>query len=680
VVSILFSSCAWSKAIYLGEDIYADRAGPQAAEALDEAGEVNGIFPEAVYIKTRTQTFNAYQYYLLSDGLIWHKSIDGKEGPAEWALMTKTGLPHNAWRVGFNKPERIVEISADADELVALSEEGGFYRYCFDKTIAHKSRVWLDRQGWPNEEQLCLDRRVAKNRSWALGKRNPQVLYYEDPFGNQHHNGAMEIATTYVLLEDGQEICYADTGLPGDFSRNYIGPERGAFKAVALSASGSTMFVINDAGEMYTRIADFDIVGCDPMLFSYTYVPYQSDRSGTSYFSNLNEWGLPAEDWRSQPRIRLEGKAAITRHITILQNGRGNGARELRVAGLDESGETGYWTKAIFDDAWSFRPVPLYFNGDSILHRAGAAEAEPGGGRGASLDKAYGGYYWKGGEKEEGWEYAIPNFNILEGDCDFLIKRRGETCALKLYPVEMWTYIKRTYMPGRTGLPKICFVTLAIPDSAFEGLSPAFVGELTEKYAEHDRELFHYTIAASNDVIFMYDSDSDDPDSLLFLTDGTVSSRRVDFRRNWLIGGSEEERRYRSPELTIDSGAALTYGELLKKSALNRAFRDELKYQIRDLKWARLTASRFRAGYLPAHYLVRITPLRFVNVPKLRTITSFGERLVLTNSLYIKATSNLRIYLCEILIELLELRLQRYDELARDYVLRDSGESFAAYP
>ncbi|MDR1099415.1 MAG: hypothetical protein LBL28_02930 [Treponema sp.] len=661
--SLLLSACALSKAIYVGKDSYADRAGPQPVETLDEAGELNGVFPQAVYIKTRTQTFNSYQYYLLRDGLIWHKGIDDREGPAEWTLMTKTGLPHNGWQPNFNKPKRIVEISADADELVAISEEGAFYRYCFDRTIAHKSRVWLDRQGWPNEEQLYLDSRTARNLSWALGKRNPQALYYEDPFGNQHHNGTMEIATTYALLEDGQEICYADTGLPGDFSRNFIGPERGAFKAAALSASGSTMFVINDAGEMYTRIADFDIAGCDPMLFSYTYVPYQSDISGTNYFSNLNEWGLPAEDWRPQPRIPLEGKAAITRHITILQNGQGNGARELRVAGLGESGETGYWTKAIFDDAWSFRPVPLYFGGDSILCRAGAAEEA--GARGPSLDKPYSGYYWNRGKKEEGWKYAFPNFNILEGDCDFLITRNGETCALKLYLVEMWTYIKRNYTPGRTGLPKMFFATLAIPDSAFDGLSPEFAAELGEKYTKHDRELFHYTIAASKNFIFMSDIDSDSMDSLLFLTDGTVSSRYADFQWNWLVEDSEEKRRYHSPELTIDSG--VTYGELLEKCALNRAFRDELKYQIRDLKWARLTASQFSAGYLPAHYLVRITPLRFVNVPKLRTITRFGERLVLTNSSYIKATSNLRIWMCEIIVELLEIRLQRYAELAKDY-------------
>jgi hypothetical protein len=218
---------------------------------------------------------------------------------------------------------------------------------------------------------------------------------------------------------------------------------------------------------------------------------------------------------------------------------------------------------------------------------------------------------------------------------------------------------------------------LEIPDSAFDGLSPVFAAELKEKYAKHDRKLFQYTIAASKNFIFMHDIDNNDTDSLLFLTDGSVSSRYADFRQSRLIENSEEARRYRSPELTINNGAAVTHEDLLEKSKLNKAFRNELKYQIRDLKWARFTASRFSAGYLPAHYLVRITPLRFVNVPKLRTITRFGERLILTNSSYIKATSNLRISLCEVIIELLEIRLQRYDDLAKNYLLTDSGKRAA---
>ncbi|MDR1147089.1 MAG: hypothetical protein LBK66_00500, partial [Spirochaetaceae bacterium] len=624
LVSILLSSCAISKALYLGEDIYSGKTGPQSAGALYNGENINGVFPEAVYIKTRTQTFNTYHYYILNDGLIWYKSIDSGQEPAAWTLFSKTGIPHNPRKFGFNKPARIVEISADADELVALSNEGGFYRYCFDRIIAHKSNTWMNRQGWPNEEQLFLDRRSAENLSWALGKRNAQVLYYDDPFGNQHHNGTMEIATTYMLLEDGQEICYADTGLPGDFSRNYIGPERGAFKAVSLSASASTMFVINEAGEMYTRLADFDTVGCDPLWFKYTYIPYESNLPGTDYFSNLNEWGLPAEDWRSQPPIPLAGKAALTRHITILQNGQGNSARELRVAGLNGSGETGYWTKAIFDDTWDFKPVPLYFNENVILESS--KFTDPHGERGPSLDKQYRGYCWNNGERETGWEYRIPNFNILEGDCDFHITWQGETCTLKLYPVEMWTYLKRDYLPGRTGSPKMFMVTLEIPADAFNGLSETFTAGLTKKYAPQNKKLFQYTIAASRHYIIL--RDTDDMEDVVFLSDGTMSDQYSEFRQPMFIEDFEEMERRHSPELSIDNHSTVTREDLLRKIELNKTFRDELIYQVRSLKWSQLTAFKFDFGYIPAHYIALVTPLRFVDVPKIRTLTSFGDRII----------------------------------------------------
>ncbi|MDR1399375.1 MAG: hypothetical protein LBJ41_05590 [Treponema sp.] len=670
LVSILLSSCAISKAIYLGEDIYSNKTRPQPVDAIAE--NINGFFPEAVYIKTRTQTFNIYHYYILNDGLIWYKSINSEEEPLNWTLFDKTGLPHNSWKLGFNKPERIVEISADADELVALSDEGGFYRYCFDKSIAHKSNVWFDRQGWPNEEQLFLDQRTAKNLSWALGKRNEHVLYYEDPFGNQHHNGTMEIATTYILLEDGKEICYGDTGLPADFSRNYVGPERGAFKAVALSASASTMFVINEAGEMYTRLADFDTIGCDPMFFKYTYIPYKSDLSGTDYFSNLNEWGLPAEGWRSQPPIPLAGNvAAITRYITILQNGQGNEARELRVAGLNEAGETGYWTKAIFADAWEFKTAPLYLSNNAVLKHAKADNVY--GERGLSLDKQYRGYYWQGNKKEADWKYTIPNFNILEGDCDFYISWRGETCMLKLYPVEMWSYLKRNYLPGRTASPKMFMVTLAIPDNAFDGLSAAFTEQLTEKYAKNDKKLFQYTIAASSHYIFL--RDTEDTESVIFLTDGSVSDQYTEFQQTWLVNDFEETARYYSPELTIDHRAVISYEDLINKIELNKTFRDELKYQVRTLKWSQLTAFKFNFGYIPAHYIARITPLRFVDMPKIRTVTTFGEMVILANSSYIYTTSNVRISAYEKIIELLEVRLRYYKALTKELSEKAAAET-----
>ncbi|MDR2491494.1 MAG: hypothetical protein LBD20_08860 [Spirochaetaceae bacterium] len=651
---LLSNSCALSKAIYLGRDTYTQRAAPSFSGERYNAENVNGVFPESVYIKTRTQTFNTYHYYILHEGRIWYKSIDGEKTPSAWTLFEKTGLP----RTGST----VAEISADADEIIALTTGGVFYRYCFDKTIAHKSNVWLETYGWPAQERLALDERVAKNTSWAVGKRNSHVLYYEDSFGNQHHNGTMEIVTIYALLEDGQEICYADTGLPLDFSRNFIGPERGAFKAAALQASASTMFVINQAGEMYTRLADFDTAGCDPMWFKYTYIPYTSNLLGTDYFSNLNEWALPAEDWRPQPRIPLTGKAAVTRHITILQNGHGNGARELRVAGFDTAGAAGYWTKPIFADTWNFVPAPLFLPDDAILqtaklenHEGGSpprssAAAQvfrypPSGGRRTlnesgvppaygpegvlkaslrppatpplgplklltvpatppldthtSLDKQYAGYRWTGGEAEGGWEYKIPNVNLLEGDCEFHITWRGETCVLKLHPVEMWTYLKRDYLPGRTGSPKLFFATLEIPEGAFASLTEDFARHLTERFVKNDRKLFQYTIAASNRYMIM--RDTEEAESLWFLTDTSLSNNYTEFQTIRHIENFAELQRYYAPELMLQAETTLTPEILAEKIALNKQFLDALKHTIRTLKWSQLTAFKFKFGYIPAH-------------------------------------------------------------------------------
>ncbi|MDR2747695.1 MAG: hypothetical protein LBB77_09655 [Treponema sp.] len=627
--------------------------------------DINGVFPGAVYIKTRTQTFNSYHYYIIRDGLIWYKSIDAAKEPRDWELFKKTGLPHNTWEFGFARPKKIINISADADELAALSEDGRFYRFCFDRILGRKDNVWFDRQGWPIEEQLFLDERTVNNTAWALGKRNSHVLYYEDPFGNQHHNGTMEIATTYMLLEGGQEICYADTGLPSDFSRNYLGPERGTFRAAALSASASTIFVMNDAGEMYTRIADFDIVGGDPMFFKYTYIPYKSDLPGTNYFSNFTEWGLPPEDWQPQNNIPLEGKAAISRFITILQNGRGNGARELRVAGINGEGDTGYWTKGIFDSRWEFVKVPLYFPPGSLLRNGGNA-----GERAPSMDTRLHGYLWNGGEQNTECVYEIPNFNILEGSCEFRITRGEETCALTLHPVEIWTYQKRDYIPGRARAPKMFFVTLSIGGDAFSGLSAEFRDYLNEQYGKNDKVLFQYILGARTNYVVLWDKD--DTDSVLFLTDGSMSNYFPDFQRSWYAEYADEMRTFTSPELAIAAGAAIDRdaaarrGELIRKIELNERLRDELRTKIADEEKAKLLAFGVNAGYLPLDGILRFSLLRFVDVPKIRTVMMFGQELVLVNSAYINTSSDTQIWIYKKIADRLDLRIRMLKSLAKE--------------
>jgi hypothetical protein len=644
-------------------------------EFLQELPEedINGIFPEAVYIKTRTQTFNAYHYYIIRSGRIWYKSIDKKNEPAEWTLFERTGLPHNFWRFSFSKPKKIVNISADADELAALSEDGRFYRFCLEKIIGRQYDMWFDRQGWPVEEQLILDKRTANNTAWALGKRNAHVLYYEDPFGNQHHNGTMEIATTYMLLEDGQEICYADSGLPSDFSRNYLGPERGAFKAAALSASASTMFVMNDAGEMYTRIADFDIVGCDPLFFKYTYTPYKSNLPGTNYFSNLTEWGLPPEDWRRQPAIPLEGDAAISRFITILQNGQGNGARELRVAGVGSEGETGYWSKGVFDTRWEFKKVFLHFPPGSLFQNGGGA-----GERAASLDTRFRGYRWRGNEKDLEGVYEIPNFNILEGKCEFRIIRGEEACVLTLHPVELWTYQKRNYLPGRTGAPKLFFTTLDFGTDSLEGLSEEFKTYLARHYGRNDRVLFQYILGAKPHYIVLFDKN--DTNSLLFLADESIGEITPDdlavIQKTWYIDYIDGVQAFNSPELRAAGDFPATsagYENLHRKIRMNEGLRDDLKAEIDSLKNAKLLAFGISAGYLPLDALIRYSFLRFIDLPKMRTVTMFGQEIVLVNHIYINTISDARIWVNERIIDLLDIRIHALTDLARQNARGDSA-------
>jgi hypothetical protein len=653
------------------------------------AGEdINGNFPEAVYIKTRTQTFNTYHYYLLKDGLIWYKNRDPEKEPREWTLFFGTGLPSEGRNI---KTNYIAEISADADELAALSREGRFFRFCFDWIFSRPNNVWLERQGWPIEEPLYMDRRTAKNIAWALGKRNSQVLYYEDPFGNQHHNGTQEIATTYVLLEDGQEICYADTGLPCDFSRNYLGPEEGRFKSAALSASASTIFVINEAGEMYTRIADFDIIGCDPMFMKYTYIPYKSDLPGTDYYSNLTHWALPPEDWRKQPPIPLEGKAALTRFITILQNGQGNAARELRVAGYNEAGETGYWTKLIFADAWRFEAAPLYFQADDVLpggrrergpslgeSRGLPTTALPGGQgeRGPSPDRAFSGFRWIGDLQEPDWTYEIPDFNILEGPCSLRVTQGTETCTMIFHPVELWTYLKRDYLPGRDGPSKIFFATLDIPAGALEGLSEDFARKLGERFGGRDKALFHYTLEASSHYVLIRDGDG----GVMFLTDETRSNHFAGFWDTWFLEAHREIARYQSPELQAPERTVFTrdeYAELWRRIEPNREFLRELETQVLQYEALKQAAFGSYLTYSVMDLHARIALLNYVEVPKIATITSFGKRILQVNKVYTDMISDTQIWINKKLIELLKIRIRAYTQTAEALA---RGEGKASFP
>jgi hypothetical protein len=169
----------------------------------------------------------------------------------------------------------------------------------------------------------------------------------------------------------------------------------------------------------------------------------------------------------------------------------------------------------------------------------------------------------------------------------------------------MWTWHERRYVPGRDGPPKMFMATLF--------LRPEDAAKLDLEFAT--TENFAWTITASRHWLFL--TDTTNPKSRIFLTDGVIPDSLPDFREVWLLQ---------------DNSAA---------PEADGNWREALSYDIRFQKWSLLFDAKLSGNYLPAHWLVRLSPLRFVDIPKLRTITTYGRRLVLTNIAFNDTMANL---------------------------------------
>jgi hypothetical protein len=159
-------------------------------------------------------------------------------------------------------------------------------------------------------------------------------------------------------------------------------------------------------------------------------------------------------------------------------------------------------------------------------------------------------------------------------------------------------------------------------------------------------------------------------ESALFLTDGTLPSFFPEFRRTWYITEYDEVYRYSSPELTFTASTVAVgeqYDELLHKIALNKALLAELKRRMSGLQSDKAVAVRLDMIYIPLHYIARITPLRFIDAPKIRTMTNYGDKIVLANSAYTGSIADTRIWIDEKITALLELRIKCYKETAKQF-------------
>ena len=658
---------------------------------------INGAAPEAVHIKTLTQTFCKGWSFRLQDGKIWAK----KDSEKDWSLFLKTGLPFSKAKTQllgsdcFESPERISEIAADGDSLYAFDNRGRLYKVFTENATAEGRFNWVSGYGWPVKKQLVQNALVQNKRGWAMGTRRKDVLWYEDIFGHPHHYGTMGLETIYFLTEDGNELRFTDSGLPVDLAKTIQLPEDGAFIARNIACSASTLFLIGDDGTLYTRLIDFDTMGCDPMFFKYTYVEQEQKHDGRNYLSNYDPWGLPAEPWKAEPTIPLTGNARLSRFITIFQNGQGNASRELRVAGTNSDGQTGYYYKALNDKIWSFETCPLQIADEDFLQGDTT--------RAAKRLYQYEGFSTSRKKPSEQVHVSVRDFSLThEGDCTLTVTMTGdgweEAKTVHLYTVAMWSYTPKVN-PGFDGTPKDFFMTVDAEKADLQAEHEALSACLAHLFGATCKKTFALTAQATDAYLQLQIPTSDGSTETLFLSkpNDTAPAQASEVLR------SLPTDIYRRSALTTQTAAPLFNDstlvlpervytasesdrtEIAACIARNRSYRDMLADEIAYYADLSRTSEKNRWRYRAADLITTITLLQQIDFPKIKTMASHGSTLIETNADTFKLVHESRALTSPAIISLVDIRIQSYEKLlqALESVAKSAHKEYAqkdSYP
>ncbi len=362
--------------------------------------------PDKVYFKGNQKSMNSRYYAAVRDGNIWVKPN-----------VERTGLK-GKWQMLENLPAgldgQVTEIAMDDEHIIALNKERQIYTMWNALDEVSKFR-WQKAWGMPFWAGPGMKLR-SDLLKWDFSVVSiPEDDYWTDPAGNLKKVGAAKCSHIVMLNEGGQSITFNDPWLPRDYSYGIGTPYRGRFISENLSSSGSTHFIINKYGDMFTRMFDFDISGLD-QFFVYSY----EDRRGIpgnpdSIFQIVQ---LPAEDWLKQPKILTNGRASITDRISIQKIGKNCIQRTLRVEGTDERGNSGFYEKDIRETgsgSWVFHMTGEKLTGNILENKPYDSSAET---LGQKDDIAY-------SMKAEGFTVSIPDFNCYNPPAALEIKLSG---------------------------------------------------------------------------------------------------------------------------------------------------------------------------------------------------------------------------------------------------------------
>jgi hypothetical protein len=370
---------------------------PDLGDAGVNAPAPTGLLPDRVWLRSTTDTMNRRYYFATRAGQIYFKpnaERTGTDGP--WRA-----LPVPACIAGD-----VQAISADDDEMLAIDSQRRIYT--MDGALSDPGLFnWTSRWGptfWTGPGGTLSANPVA----WSWSVLSPdEDRTWTDSGGTQHPVGGAKVSHIYLLRQGGQRITYTDPWLANDDSYEVCGPLRGRLQSVSLSAAGSTVFVIDRFGDMYTRLYDFDISGADTVYFHYSYddpgtpsaFPPQGADSGNALTGGA-PIHLPPSQWVRQPKV----PGRITDAISIFSDGPGSDHRRLRVEGTDAQGRHGFWEKEIAQPgsaSWRFVPTGLPLRGHPLTNPSADRSARA---LGPAEDLGYRG-------RQGGTSMDVPDFN-----------------------------------------------------------------------------------------------------------------------------------------------------------------------------------------------------------------------------------------------------------------------------
>jgi hypothetical protein len=347
-----------------------------------------------------------------------------------------------------------------------------------------------------------------------------------------------------------------------------------------------------------------------------------------------------------------------------LQNGRGNAARELRVAGLNKDAQTGFYSKQIMQsdsDDWKFVQVPLFFEEDDFLPvtKEGIPFEVQKTLYGKKQEFSYTGNFWKNGKQNTQIQCEIPDFPMSEGECTLILTYKDETKKITLHPVEIWSYMFRNN-PGLDGTAKNFFVTFDYDDSAINSKYPEFDKILKEIFADKKKVLFSSNASATDKYFKLSVKKTK---HTFFLTEKNTSQKEN--ATSLIYFESPSMLQYNSASLRLLPQTEISFKNrnLLDQIILaNKKYKEMLQSELKIYKKYADNATLSRWGYNIADLLTTVTLLNQINFPKIKNVTRFGSQIMKQNAATYKTQSGINNWIYTHLTELVDLRIDVYQD------------------